>query len=289
MKVGNLIQKYVCCDRGIALRQTQNSLRGKSLLDCIESRNICGSGLEKVAILVAHYQITLMVGNTTSIWLILVLCMGSFTFSLAQKYTCGLTEEEYLKSKDFNNKMKETDRRRVKKLKRVNPSFAYEYSQLKTQTEKADYLTYLVNHVFDTVDIHHPENRSIAEFLKSLEFAVVSAKDLERCYPVVEELRRQYQDSLRFYYSSLPGSGCEVSVYEITETEDIESLACFLSTIADQYETGTLYVEFYEKEVFAPERSLEDGTATIKARGEETLIEKLLINIKSQKRKDSRY
>ncbi|MDQ2657335.1 MAG: hypothetical protein M3Y60_07925 [Bacteroidota bacterium] len=230
-----------------------------------------------------------MAGNTISIWLILVLFMGSFTFSPAQKYKCGFTEDEYLQSKDFNNKMKETDRKRVRQLKRVNPSFAYKYSQLRTQKEKADYLTYLVNHVFDTVDIHYPENRSIAEFLKSLEFAVVSAKDLERCFPVFQELRRQYKDSLHFYYSSLPGSGCELSVYEITATEDIESLACFLSTVTDLYKTGTLYVQFYEKEVFAPERTLEDGAATIKARGEETLIERLLINTKFQKRKNSRY
>lgn len=216
--------------------------------------------------------------NKISIYFILMLFSSAFNETPSYQYSCALTEDEYLQLKDVRRKMRETDRRRAKQLHKINPSFAYKYAQFKTTKEKTDYITYLINHEFDTVDIHRLENKHILEFFKSLDFTIVSAKDVDRCFPVKDELRRQYHNTLRFYCSPLSKSGCELFVYEVIHRVDIDKLGCFLRKVSDQYKTGTLYVQFYEKEVFEPERTLPDGSATIRARGDEKTIEKLIIN-----------
>lgn len=225
-----------------------------------------------------------------AICVILMWCGSGFNVSPPQEYSCALTEDEYAQLNNVRREWREKDRRWEKQLWKINPSFGNKYARLKTKKEKTDYVEYLVNHEFDTiVDIRHPENKHIHEFLKSLDFTIVSGKDVDRCFPVKEELRREYKDKLRFYYSPLSKSGCELFVYEVTHREDIDKLACFLRKVSDQFKTGTLYVQFYEKEVFEPEKTLSDGSATIRARGNEKMIETLIINSEFHRRKSNRH
>jgi hypothetical protein len=195
------------------------------------------------------------------------------------KYNCALTQKEYLQSKKVKRDMQKKDTERINKLRKIDPAYARKYAELKTNQAKADYIDYLINHEFNSVDIHKPENKTIVDFLKSLDFGIVSARDHDRCFPVMEELRKQYSDSLKFYYSALHESGCEVLIYNISNKNGIERIACSLKKIADEYKTGRLLVTFYEKEVLESSalEQTDSTAATIAVRGNEKIIEKLVI------------
>lgn len=210
---------------------------------------------------------------------IIALTLTQFS-SAQQKYTCAVTALEYSGSKEVKKRTKRLDKEITQKLKKANPEFGSKYAALKTQAEKMDYVNYLINYEFNTADLNKPEDKYIFDFLKIFEFNIVSAKDKDRCFPAVEELRRQYNDTLHFYYSPIAKSGCKFSIYNVVNKEGIDKIGCVLKSIADRYKTGPIHASFYEKEIFEPTRTVgtDSVETTITVRGNEKMVEKLVIH-----------
>jgi hypothetical protein len=206
------------------------------------------------------------------LFLSLLMAVSGLTSQPQRKYSCALTNEEYLQLPEVQIKIQKTDEERTHN---IDPSFASKYASLKTAKEKTEYIDYLINHKFFAIDVRKPENAAVLEFLKSLDFSITSAKDVDRCYPATVDMKKQYQDTLHFYYSPIAKTGCSFFIYGVRDVQEIDGIGCSLKRIAAEHKTGTLYVTFYEKEVF--ERSVVDSTSAIAARGDEKIIEKLVI------------
>lgn len=137
-------------------------------------------------------------------FLVMFIHQDALTQSTApqRKYRCGLTSAEYFELKDVKSKMREDDKKRIFKLKKINKKYANKYKSLKTYKEKQDYVQYLINYEFNKFDPNDPDDRDVVNFLQLFDFTIVSAKDQERCEPLAKALS-EYKDSLLFYYKPI--------------------------------------------------------------------------------------
>jgi hypothetical protein len=193
------------------------------------------------------------------------------------QYTCVLTLVEYNETKEVKQKYLKQEEEKIKLLKKINPEYAAKYESSKSGEEKRRLVEDLINNKFSKVNIHAPENEHILRFLKSLNFAVVSAKDVDRCSAVIEGIKKVY-DTLTLYYDPIPKSGCNIYIYNIVKKVDIDSIGCALKSLSTQYRPGELFVTFYDKEVTDTTKLERDfSEATITERGKGKIIDKIVV------------